>query len=179
MKPDWAPAAPAMRNAADANRPIFYAKGEPVSYRAIYDRFAKKFEGAGDVSPAVLQISNEAVQRTKPTLNDSGALALNDLMPQKTPTELVAKRPSEEDLNALLGRQPDPAQRNPAMPQKMDGRAPYLTAKSDSTPAEMPAVNASSLAKFLSSASQWQTEPGLAAPSNGILGRDASQGARA
>ena len=174
-----APAAPAMRNAAEANRPIFYARGEAVSYRAIYERFAKKFNGSADVSPAVAKISADAIERAKLKDADSNLPSIGELASQKIPGDLVAKRPSEQEMPALLGKQPDARSLNGATPMKLDGRAPYLLAEPDASPAEIPPVNAASLAKFLSSASQWQTEPGLAAPANGVVGRDASQGARA
>ena len=171
-----APAAPAMKSAADANRPIFYSKGEPVSYRAIYERFAKKFDGAASASPVIATIASETLARAETANAVSLLPSLTDSMPQLISGDLVAKRPSEKDLNSVLGKRPDSSQSSAA---RGDGRAPYLLAKPEAAPAGVPPVNAASLAKFLESASQWQTEPGLAPPGNDVGGRDASQGIKA
>jgi hypothetical protein len=175
-----APAAPAMRSAADANRPIFYAKGEPVSYRAIYDRFAKKFDISASVSPVIAKISADALERSKMARAEPMIPSIDDLMSKKTPTDLVAKRPTDQDLVSILGKSPEKSQS--VQPQTLRARssAPFMIARPEAAaaPVDLPAVNAASMAKFLESASQWQTEPGLAPPDNGMAGRDASQGAR-
>ena len=175
-----APAAPAMRSAADANRPIFYSKGEPVSYRAIYDRFAKKFDNSANVSPVIAKISADALERSMMALAEPMIPSIDDLISKKTPSDLVAKRPTDQDLSSILGKQPEKSQSVQQQTLRARSSAPFMIARPEvaATPVDLPAVNAASMAKFLSSASQWQTEPGLSPPNNGMMGRDASQGVR-
>jgi hypothetical protein len=63
-------AAPSLQEAADANKAIFFANGQPRSFQQIYDQFAAKFAAPSNTDPIP----------ANPMLNDKTVAKLNDLL---------------------------------------------------------------------------------------------------
>jgi hypothetical protein len=78
------PAAPALPDAADANKPVFFDNGQPRSYQQIYDRFAEKFSAQ--------PIADQPIASPLPTPKLKDILTMKDnALDETLATELPSK----------------------------------------------------------------------------------------
>ena len=202
-----APAASLLPAAANANKSIFYANGAPVSLAAIYERFDQKFNTAAPVNPAARQIAQTtlaATAATKPVRKENmvaalleshgthitGAAKTNskpDL--QKTLQNLYTDQPRNE--TPLVGTQKAETQTAVYMPRREQRISTSLANTPQSQAAEQAApanfsvddqnpISVDSLAKFLDSASKWNTDAGAIQnqTTKGAVARAATDGLR-
>ncbi len=80
-----APAASLLPAAAQSNKTIFFKDGAPASFNDIYQRFSRKFDGAGAPAPTTLALAKSII-KTGNSKNNSlmGDMLIARLKPQET-----------------------------------------------------------------------------------------------
>lgn len=202
-----APAASLLPQAAQANKTIFYSKGEPVSLAAIYERFDRKFSDGQTATASAVTVAQTTLAAAR---TPSQSTLIASLSPPREARAVslgkADQRPQSRLTNEAIGQrlgktherhnpEPQSAESTPsattAMPSPKTLPKTPVVRLPQQQPAPAPVdppmaaqgdapVSVDTLAKFLDRASQWSTDAGSLdlQSKKGVMTRAATEGLR-